>query len=274
MPPEPSKPDDARRSAVESDALLEEAERLKRSVEALERTRRRAEKHSTGGRAARTVAGTHETLLQGTAGVRWLYTRIVRPVATHPWAGAPFRWYGRLWRKLVYRVDADGDRLFGPRRAGTMLLATAAALWRAPAVLGSAAELVGDATWKAFSYRSGETWYLGKSQEIDPEGNVFSAQGCASVSCSDQTSIYFRIKPSVAHHVWSLVRNGNVFFPDFVAAGIQNDVNKCEVTTYGARWKLLVRNWDMYPQILSVDCVPLTEREIEAVQQALGAAGA
>jgi hypothetical protein len=83
--------------------------------------------------------------------------------------------------------------------------------------------------------------------------------------------VYFRIEPSLAHHLWSLVRNRNIFFPEFVAAGIQNDVNKCSVIAYGARWKLLVRNWGMYPQILAVDCVPVTESEIEAFERPLSA---
>jgi hypothetical protein len=139
-----------------------------------------------------------------------------------------------------------------------------------PALLGLGLELVWDAGRMATSYRSGQTWYLGRSQELDPEGNVFSAQGCESVTCTDQTSIYFRIKPSLAHHVWSLLHNGNIFFPDFVAAAIQNDVNKCTVTGYGSRLKFFVRNWDIYPQILSVECVPVTEGEIEAVKDALG----
>jgi hypothetical protein len=46
-------------------------------------------------------------------------------------------------------------------------------------------------------------------------------------------------------------------------------VNKCHVIAYGARWKLLVRNWDMYPQILAVTCVPVTEDEIESVERVL-----
>ena len=91
----------------------------------------------------------------------------------------------------------------------------------------------------------------------------------SSVNCTDQSSIYFRIKPSLAHDIWSLVRNHNVFFPDFVAAGIQNDVNKCHVIAYGARHRFFVRNWNMYPQILAVQCVPVTEAEIESIERAL-----
>ena len=257
----------------ETDELLQEARRLQRNVEAAEQALRRKQKHSAAGQIERHVTGLHQTALQVLAGLKWIYSRVLAPLATHRWVRALLRAYQRLWSKMVYTVDADGDRVFSKGRAGAMIAATLVALWFTPAVLGTLVELVWDTAWMVTSYRSGEVWYLGKSQELDPEGHVFSAQGCGSVSCTDQTSIYFRIKPSLAHHIWSLVRNRNVFFPEFVAAGIQNDVNKCNVTAYGARWNLLVRNWDIYPQILSVDCIPVTEAEIEAARQSLRAPG-
>lgn len=251
------------------DDLLRQAKRLQRTLEATEKKRRREEKLSTGGRARRHAGDVYEFVAQVFAAFSWIYSRILQPLASNRLVGAPFRAYARLWRRSVYESDADGDVVFSKARAGTFVLATIVAALLAPAVLRTTAELIWDVSWMAASYRTDDVWYLGRSQEIDPDGNVFSAQGCESVSCTDQTSIYFRIKPSLAHHVWSLLKNRNLFFPDFVAAGIQNDVNKCHVTTYGSRWKLLVRNWDIYPQILSVECVPVTEAEIESVQPAL-----
>ena len=257
----------------ESEELLQEARRLQRSVEATEQAQRRKQKHSTAGQVEQHVTSLHQGTLKAIAGLKWFYGHLLAPLATHRWVRALLRSYRRLWTKVVYTLDSDGDPVLSKSRAAGMIAATLVALWFTPAVLGALLELVWDTAWMATSYRSGEIWYLGKSQELDPEGHVFSAQGCVSVSCTDQTSIYFRIKPSIAHHIWSLVRNHNIFFPEFVAAGIQNDVNKCHVTAYGARWNLLVRNWDIYPQILSVDCIPVTEREIEAIQQSLRAPG-
>ncbi|MGI9301192.1 MAG: hypothetical protein ACR2RB_00585 [Gammaproteobacteria bacterium] len=255
--------------APDQNELLRQAEQLKNDAASAQDALRRKQKRSAFGQAQRHVTDTHQALASAGRFIKSLVRNVITPLASLWLVRAPLRGYRNLWRRIVYVPDADGDLLFSKRRAGVMVLLTAVGLWMAPAVLGACVELVWDTSRMAMSYKSGEIWYLGKSQEIDPAGNVFSAQGCASVSCTDQTSIYFRIKPSIAHHAWSLYTNGNVFFPDFVAAGIQNDVNKCHVTGYGSRWKFFVRNWDIYPQILAVECVPITEEEITAVQESL-----
>ena len=261
--------EDQAKGQGDSERLLREAERLQRSVDATEDALHRRQKATAAAGIGRQVTSLHEALLHAVAAAQWLWTNVIAPVVAHPWLGGLFRWYGRLWKRVVYRADADGEPQFKKGRAGWMVIGTGVALWFLPAFVTGAAELVWDTTWMATTYRSDEIWYLGKSQELDHVNNVFSAQGCASVNCTDQSSIYFRIKPSLAHHIWSLVRNHNVFFPDFVAAGIQNDVNKCHVIAYGARHRFFVRNWNMYPQILAVQCVPVTEAEIESIERAL-----
>ena len=263
--------DERSKEQSDSERLLREAERLRRTVEATEESLRRKQKATTAASVGRHATSVQNAFSSAIAGARWIWSTVLRPIVTHRWVGGFFRWYGRLWRKTVYRPDADGDLRLSKRRASALVLATALALWFLPAFIAGTLGFVWDSVWMATTYRSAETWYLGKSQELDYVNNVFSAQGCASVNCTDQTSVYFRIEPSLAHHLWSLVRNRNIFFPEFVAAGIQNDVNKCRVIAYGARWKFLVRNWDMYPQILAVDCVPVTEDEIEAIERGLRA---
>lgn len=242
--------------------LLRKAQKLKEQSDAAKKALNRKYKNSTAGKAHRHIDDMRQTYAAVTGTVGWLYDNVIEPFIKHPWVGAPFRLYADIWHAYAYVEDKDGDEVFSKRRGGIMVLATLVFLWMLPSFLAGTAEFIIDTSRMATSWKEKEVWYLGKSQEIDPEGNVFSAQGCESIQCSDQTSIYFRIKPSLAHHLWSLYNNGNIFFPDFVAAGIQNDINKCTVTGYGVRWKFLVRNWDVYPQILSVDCVPLTETEI------------
>jgi hypothetical protein len=263
--------DERTKAQRDSDELLRAAERLQRTAEATEQELRRKQKATTAASVGRHFTSLQDAFGKTVDGARWFWSTVLVPIATHRWVGAVFRWYGRLWRKAVYRRDADGDAQLSKSRATAMVLGTGVALWFLPAFVAGTLGFVWDSVWMATTYRSNDTWYLGKSQELDYVNNVFSAQGCESVNCSDQTSIYFRIEPSLAHHLWSLVRNRNIFFPEFVAAGIQNDVNKCRVVAYGARWKFLVRNWDMYPQILAVDCVPVTEGEIEAIERALRA---
>lgn len=245
-----------------NDDLLRKAQKLKERSDAAKKTMNRKYKNSAAGKAQRHLEDMRETYTVVTGTVGWIYNNVIEPFIKHRWVGAPFRLYADIWHAYAYVEDKDGDEVFSKRRGGTMVLATLVFLWLLPSIVAGTVEFAVDTSRMATSWKEKEIWYLGKSQEIDPAGNVFSAQGCGSIQCSDQTSIYFRIKPSLAHHLWSLYTNGNIFFPDFVAAGIQNDINKCTVTGYGVRWKFLVRNWDVYPQILSVDCVPLTETEI------------
>lgn len=250
----------------EHDDLLERAKRLREQTASARKTGKAKQKASGFYKAQKQVSDIHETYTQVTDTIGWIYQNVITPVVGHPWIGKPFQWYRALWDKIVYVRDKDNPEAlsFSKQRAGLMVLATLVCVHFLPAILNGTVEFVWDTTRMATSYKSREIWYLGKSQEIDPIGNVFSAQGCESIECSDQTSIYFRIKPSFAHHLWSLYQHGNFFFPDYVSAGIQNDINKCEVTGYGVRWKFLVRNWDVYPQILSVSCTPLTEADIKS----------
>ncbi|MCB9974689.1 MAG: hypothetical protein H6856_03540 [Rhodospirillales bacterium] len=246
--------------------LLARARKLQQQSESLSEKKRLKEKRSTVGQISRQVSDTVETYNQVTGTIGWLYQNVFYPVATHPWAGAPFRLYRKIWNNVVYEVDKDGDRIFVKKRGGIMVLCTLAFLWMLPGILWVTTELLWDSSRMLTNYHRNEILYLGKSQEIDPIGNIFSAQGCEQIRCTDQTSIYFRIKPSLAHHIWSLWHNGNIFFPDFVTAGIQNDINKCTVTSYGSRGKFIMRNWDIYPQILALDCVPVSEADIKAFE--------
>ncbi|MGH1375219.1 MAG: hypothetical protein ACRBCK_02625 [Alphaproteobacteria bacterium] len=251
------------------DDLLRKAKRIKERTKSV-RQSTKEKQHDTGfHEAQKHISDIHKTYTQVTGTIGWIYNNVIYPVITHPWAGKPFQWYRALWNIVVYVPTNDNDTIFSKQRAGLLVLGTLTFLWMLPAIFNGTVEFVWDTSRMATTYKSKEVWYLGKSQEIDPAGNIFSAQGCESVECSDQTSIYFRIKPSLAHHLWSMYHNGNVFFPDYVAAGIQNDINKCEVTGYGVRWKFLVRNWDVYPQILAVNCTPLTEDDIKGAQGAL-----
>lgn len=250
--------------------LLRRARKLQENTESISEKRRLKEKRSGIGQISRQVSDTVETYNQVTGTISWLYSNVLYPFVSHPWVGAPFRFYRRLWNKFTYTTDKDGDRFFVKKRGGVMVLVTLAFLWLLPGIISVTAELVWDTSRMMTSYHEKDIIYLGRSQEIDPKANIFSAQGCEQIRCTDQTGFYFRIKPSLAHHIWSLWHNGNIFFPDFVTAGIQNDINKCTVTSYGSRGKLIVRNWEIYPQILAVDCVPVSESDIKAFEDAHG----
>ena len=218
----------------EENDLLRRAEKLKQTASNARKSSKKNQE-SIIDEAHEHISDIHETYTQLKGTLSWLYKNIINPVLSHPWIGKPFQWYRSLWSAVVYINGNEDERIFSKKRAGIMVVITSIFLWMLPVIAKGAVEFAWDSSRMLLSYKSEEIWYLGKSQEIDPEGNVFSAQGCESVECSDQTSIYFRITPSLAHHLWSLYHNGNMFFPDFVAAGIQNDVNKCRVTGYGGR---------------------------------------
>jgi len=108
-----------------------------------------------------------------------------------------------------------------------------------------------------------ETIYLNGKNEIDPKGDVWSVGGCETKQgCGPDDAISFRIKPSLMHQAWSLTTGHGPFLPDYVAVPIPNVPSKCEVTSYGLRWR--VSKWmNSYPVLLDAKC--------EATQPAMSA---
>ena len=102
-----------------------------------------------------------------------------------------------------------------------------------------------------------EVVYMTNSQEVDPEGDIYSAQGCTILPCDEESSIYFRIEPSLFSHAYELVTKGQIFYPDYLAAAIPPGLNKCTITSYGLRWKFFMRGMDIYPYILRASCNPV-----------------
>ena len=102
-----------------------------------------------------------------------------------------------------------------------------------------------------------DTIYLNGKNEIVPENDVWSVGGCeSSPKCDATDAITFHIKPSVMHHAWSLSTGHGFFLPDYVATPIPNVPSKCDVVSYGSRWR--VSKWlNSYPQLLSAQCSPL-----------------
>jgi hypothetical protein len=245
--------------------LLREAKSAVNDIDSDRKAKEKGHDQSTIGKLSKQVSTMHSIFNQVASAGIWAYQNVIDPVVSSRILGWPFRTYGKLWNWAVYKDGEDGEPVFSKRNAGLLLCATLAAGFNASAIVGTTAETAWDTAWMATTTRT-ETWYLGKSQEIYPDANIFSTQGCETVRCSDQNSIYFRIKPSLAHHVRNLVHNGSVFYSDFVAAAIPNDTNRCEVTYYGTRQNMFVRGFNIYPQILSVECSPLSAADIEAAQ--------
>lgn len=75
--------------------------------------------------------------------------------------------------------------------------------------------------------------------------------------CTDENSIYFRIRATPFNEAWNVVHHGSLFFPDYLAAAIPVTVSRCTITTYGIRVKLFMRGTEIYPDLLESSCEPL-----------------
>lgn len=173
----------------------------------------------------------------------WVWQHLARPLVRPFWRAMRWAWrkYAELWAWWV-----AGSRV----RGAMMILTTVWLVYAMPNLI----ELLADTVLYAFTARTNEHVYLTMSQEIVPDRNVHSVRGCETLPCTDQDSIYFRVRPTLFNHAWSLVHHGTIFFPDFVAAAAPAVTTRCVITSYGVRVKLIMRGLDVYPDILAISC--------------------
>ncbi len=99
-----------------------------------------------------------------------------------------------------------------------------------------------------------EVMYLNGKNEIDAKNDIWSVGGCETKpGCSPEDAVSFHIKPSLMHQAWSLSTGRGPFLPDYVAVPVPNVPSKCEVTSYGLRWR--ISKWlNSYPVLLEARC--------------------
>jgi hypothetical protein len=184
----------------------------------------------------------------------WVFETLVRPVTR------PFRWaalrlwraYRALWDRAVYAKDG----YFSKTRAGVFLAATIAVLY----VLVPLSAFVGDVFLFALT-RERETIFLHNSHEIGgPASNLHSVQGCTALPCTEHNAMYYRVRPTAFNHVWSVINHGGLFYPDAVSGAVPPVISRCEVLTFGIRVKFVMRQWDLYPDLLDATCTPVNGR--------------
>lgn len=54
-----------------------------------------------------------------------------------------------------------------------------------------------------------------------------------------------------------LLHDGTYEVPIRVSAAIPNEVSRCKITSYGIRVKTLMRNAEIYPDLLHSSCTPI-----------------
>ncbi len=187
---------------------------------------------------------------------RWLYQHVLEPVGSLTPSVVKTVGYGyqRLWNRVCYGTDANGDRRLLKKRAGAMVLATALAVWYAPTILGTASSFL----WHAGLYITTarhRILYLHGSEE--PTSRQYAAKGCETLPCNDQNTLYFRIYDTLFHDIRHLVVYQSGFYPDFVAAAIPPGLNRCDVVDYSFRQKLFTRYLELDPILLEAECVPV-----------------
>ena len=155
-----------------------------------------------------------------------------------------FHWYKKLWIRFTHNKYQE----FVYRRGVIMATATLAAVIIIPAAVG----VVLQTGYYLATYKK-ESIYLIQSEEIYPDDNIWAVRGCYNKNCDSDTSLYYRIRPSLFHHLWSIGHNGSIFLPDTIGSSVPTGLTRCEVVSYGIRARVLM-TFHIYPSILKITC--------------------
>ena len=129
-----------------------------------------------------------------------------------------------------------------------MAAATLILLIVVPTLLG----LIFQTSYYLVTYKK-ERIYLIQSEEIYPDDNIWGVRGCYSKDCDSDTSLYYRITPSLFHHMWSIGHSGSIFLPDNIGSSVPTGMTRCEVVSYGIRARIMMM-LHIYPSILKITC--------------------
>lgn len=194
---------------------------------------------------------------------QWLYKTFLRPITKRLWR--VFKWlavkYRNGWMSLTYKMDQYGSLQFSKVRGACLILATLASFYFIYGVLTIACAL----PWYFLTVKHDEVLYLSNHSAVEGHhgssrvkiNEVYEITGCETLNCSDQDTVSFRVEASWFNELWSLIHNGALYYPDYVAAAVSPVVNRCIITSYGIRKKFLVRYWELHPDILQVKCLPV-----------------
>ena len=199
-----------------------------------------------------------ETLLSSSLTLVHLLWRIVYPfylIFHFVFIKMLWQYYRPIWDKFAYK-NVNGARRLSKVRGSFTIVCSIVGVW----FLYGFMFFAGDAALYVATAKVDEVVYLSNAQEIIPEENIHSVQGCITgdagenFSCDADKSLYFRINPNTFATVWSLLSHGSFFYPDYVAAPIAPGWQKCTITSYGFRLKIFLRGFDIYPELLSARC--------------------
>lgn len=155
-----------------------------------------------------------------------------------------FRWYKTLWVRFTHNKYDE----FVYKKGVIMAASTAAAVIVVPTILSLLLQ-----TGYYLATHKKESIYLIQSEEIFPEDNIWGVRGCYTQNCDSDSSLYYRIKPSIFHQLWSLTHTGSIFLPDAIGSSVPTGMTRCEVDSYGIRLRILM-TFNIYPSVLGIMC--------------------
>ena len=183
----------------------------------------------------------------------------ILPIAT--WI---IRRYTQFYQWLAYTTDENTgeERVHYPRSLATIIGSLIVAYW----IVTSAIPFIGHLAYEATLYPTtlrAESMYMMGSEADATHAGVFYAKGCIDLNhCNDTHSIRYEIKHSNWLYIKNIFTKGTLFLPEYIDGAIPNVVAKCELETWGVRFRPL----GLYPQISSVKrCVPLSDDEIQSL---------
>lgn len=160
-------------------------------------------------------------------------------------------WYKKLWVRFTHNKYEE----FVYKRGLAMAAATLLFIVLVPTI----GLLIFQTTYYLLTYKK-DRIYLIQSEEIYPDDNIWAVRGCYNKVCDSDSSLYFRIRPSLFHHLWSLGHNGSIFLPDVIGSSVPTGLTRCEIVSYGFRLKLMM-HFDIYPSILEIRCEDFNNRQ-------------
>jgi hypothetical protein len=195
----------------------------------------------------------------------WIWYNLIFPVTKRLFRLA--RWLARkyrdLWLTLTYGKDQYGAREFRKGRAAAMVLCTTSVI--GISIVFAEIPAVG-LFWYLPLVQYNEELYLYNSQKVS-EGatsstldDVHEVHGCETMPCNDQNSVTFMVRGTWFNEAWSIVHNGTLFYPGYVAGAVAPVMEKCVITSYGIRKKFrtIARQWDIFPDLVQVkSCNPV-----------------
>lgn len=155
-----------------------------------------------------------------------------------------FGWYKKIWVKYTHNKYDE----FEYKKGVAMIAATLASVVIIPYI----AKLFFDTGYYLATHKK-ESIYLTQSEEIYPDDNIWGVRGCYTKDCDSDSSLYYRIRPSLFNYMWSLGHNGTIFLPDAIGASVPTGLTKCEVDSYGIRLRILM-TFNIYPSVLKITC--------------------